>query len=306
MAWNEIRDNVIGAPLEVIGAEEVARRLNGAQQSVADLEPESYYAKGGWVKDGIIDIIEKEMAAKFPSHDLPDFNDYAYPTGILAYSYLAASVPFKYPFRQLDDGLTFTDSRGIEAQVSGFGLWEAWLSECRRMREQMEIVYLLPVDPNYPYEPKEYAIDLCRNSKPYQIVIAAIEPTASLAEAIAHIEHGAEQFRRRYYYDYAREFGETDELRVPEMFWRLDHRLEELIGKGLGNVGLPIVDAWQKIEFRLDRSGAMVESDALVFPAAVPRRFVLDKPFLIYMKKRDAEQPFFVMWVDNAELLARK
>ncbi|HNS19964.1 MAG TPA: hypothetical protein PKH24_05670 [Sedimentisphaerales bacterium] len=29
-------------------------------------------------------------------------------------------------------------------------------------------------------------------------------------------------------------------------------------------------------------------------------------PVLVYMQKRDAEQPFFVMWVDNAELLTRR
>jgi hypothetical protein len=33
---------------------------------------------------------------------------------------------------------------------------------------------------------------------------------------------------------------------------------------------------------------------------------VFDRPFLVYMQKRGAEQPFFVMWVDNAELLVRR
>ncbi len=32
----------------------------------------------------------------------------------------------------------------------------------------------------------------------------------------------------------------------------------------------------------------------------------MESPFLVYMQKRDAEQPFFVMWVDNAELLTRQ
>jgi hypothetical protein len=304
LTWNEIRDDVIGAPLDVIGAEEVAKRLNDAPQSAADLEPDFYYAAGGWIKDGIIDQIEREMAAKFPSYELPDFNDY--PDGILAYSYLLANVPFEHPFRQLDEGLTFTDSRGTETQVSGFGLWEAWLSKYRALREQMEIVYFLPEDPNYAHNPKEYAIDLCRHSKPYHVVIAAIEPKASLAEAVAHIERGAERFKQRYYYERASAFGETDELRVPEMFWRIDHRFSELLGKGVRNVGMPIVEARQIIEFRLDRSGVMFESEARFGIASSPRYFVFDGPFLIYMKKRNADQPFFVMWVDNAELLTPK
>jgi hypothetical protein len=36
-----------------------------------------------------------------------------------------------------------------------------------------------------------------------------------------------------------------------------------------------------------------------------PRLFVLDRPFLLYLKKPNAKWPFFAMWVDNAELLRR-
>ena len=35
-----------------------------------------------------------------------------------------------------------------------------------------------------------------------------------------------------------------------------------------------------------------------------PRYLYFDRPFLIYVKRRQPNvQPFFVMWVDNAELL---
>ena len=33
--------------------------------------------------------------------------------------------------------------------------------------------------------------------------------------------------------------------------------------------------------------------------------FVCDHPFLIVVKKQGAKRPFFVMWVDNAELLCK-
>ncbi|MBN1361660.1 MAG: hypothetical protein JW993_13770 [Sedimentisphaerales bacterium] len=306
LAWNEIRDNVIGAPLQVLGAEEVARRLNEAQQSVADLEPDSYYAKGGWIEDGIIDTIEKEMAARFPSHELPDFNDCNDPAGILAYSYLVANVPFKYPFRQLDDGLTFADSQGTETQVGGFGLWEGFMSQYKEMREQIEVLYLRSEDPNYPWPAKEYALDLCRHSRPYQVVVAMVEPKDSLGETLAYIEHGITEFERWAYYKWVRFLREGQELRVPEMFWRIDHRYTDLIGKVVANMGMPIVEARQAIEFRLDRSGAMLESEALIAMSAAGENFLFDRPFLVYMKKRGADQPFFVMWVDNAELLTRQ
>lgn len=296
---------MIGAPLEVIGAEEVAARLNAAEQLTADLEPASFYAAGGRGEEGIVERIEREMAAKFPSHALPDFNDYPLgPRDILAYSYLKANVPFKYPYRQLDEGLTFIDSHSVKTQVAGFGLWEAHRPQYRNIREQVEILYCRAPE-RHPWELQEYALDLCRHSEPYQVVVAVVEPSASLAETLDYIRLQTEQFSRRDDYETARRFSEVDILRVPEMFWRIDHRFRELIGKVVANAepANPIVEALQTIEFRLDRSGAMLESQAVTVLAAIPRTFAFDRPFLVYMKKRGAQHPFFVMWVDNAELL---
>jgi hypothetical protein len=101
-------------------------------------------------------------------------------------------------------------------------------------------------------------------------------------------------------------FGRGDVLEVPETVWKIDHRLLELIDKVLANVGGPIKDAMQILEFRLARSGAEVESEALIAAASAPLRLVFDRPFLIYMQEQGADQPFFAMWVDNAELLVRR
>ena len=38
----------------------------------------------------------------------------------------------------------------------------------------------------------------------------------------------------------------------------------------------------------------------------MPVRYHFNQPFLIVLQKREAKYPFFVMWADNAELLARK
>jgi hypothetical protein len=34
-----------------------------------------------------------------------------------------------------------------------------------------------------------------------------------------------------------------------------------------------------------------------------PRHLIFNKPFLILMKRADAPQPYFAMWVGNASLL---
>lgn len=304
LAWNEIRDKVIGAPLEVAGAEEVAARLNAAQESDSDLESKSYYVAGGWTKDDICDKIRKDMAAKFPVQVLPDLG--ARGDGILAYSYLTASVPFKYPFRQLTKGLAFTDSAGVEARVAGFGLWEAHRPQYEKIREQVEVLYAKYRDRRRSWELEEYALDLCKYSEPYQVVVAMVAPRGSLAETLEYIRLRTEEFHRQTDSETVRHLEKQDQVQVPQMFWKIDHCFHELIGRVVGNVDLPIVEAKQTMEFRLDRSGATLESAVMVMLAASPRYFTFDRPFLVYLQKRGAEHPFFVMWVDNAELLTRK
>jgi hypothetical protein len=308
LAWNKVKDDVIGEPVQVVGAEELAARLNTAKQSASDIKPESFYAAAGRVKQGIVDKIKKEMADKFPSHKVPEF-DINIPEAILAYSYLIANVPFKYPYRQVRDDFIFTDSNGVETNVIAFGVW-GYGRRYDNMREQAEILYLYE-DFNEPpsnHYAEEFAIDLCRHSKPYQMVAAMVEPKDSLSETLEYIFSKAEDFKNNSQNNNEFFLDDTDVFVVPEMFWEIDHRFEELINKIVANAdpAMPIVEARQGIKFRLDRCGAMLESEAVFAIAAIPRYFRFDRPFLVYMKKRDCEQPFFVMWVDNAELLSKK
>jgi hypothetical protein len=310
LAWNRMKDDVINAPVEVVGAGELAARLNKAKQSEADMESDSFYAAAGRVKEGIINKIQKEMTEKFPSHSVPDFNDIAgFPIGILAYSYLTVNVPFKYPFRQFRDEFAFTDSQGIETDVGAFGVWGR-NSVYDKMRQQVEILYYYENRDGSERDSriKEFAVDLCRHSNPYQVVAAVVEPKASLDQTLDYIRGKITDSRQEKNYEQTKFLDYTDILKVPEMFWEIEHDFDELVGKIVANANhtMPIIKAKQGMKFKLDRCGAMLESEATIMVAAIPRYFIFNRPFLIYLKKRDCEQPFFVMWVDNAELLNRK
>ena len=304
LAWNELRDKTVKAPLHVVGAEEVAGRLNAARQSSSDLDLKSYYAAGGWIKDGIVGKIKKDMAAKFPSHVLPDFNDYD--GGLLAYSYLTANVPFKYPFRQMDNGLTFCDSQGAKIVVEAFGLSEIDESSYQKMREQVAVLYSRRSDKPNRWEFTEYILDLCQRSQPYAVIVAMVEAKGSLADTLEYVRVQTRKSENAGPSAKIQALGRNDILKVPEMIWRIDHRFSELTGKKVANVDMPIVEALQTTIFRLDRHGAVLKSEAHLAVKSLPEEFLFNRPFLVYMQKRGAEHPFFVMWVDNAELLVRR
>jgi hypothetical protein len=89
------------------------------------------------------------------------------------------------------------------------------------------------------------------------------------------------------------------------MHWKITHRFKELEGtdKRFLNPSLNgqyLDTALQTIQFRLDRSGAELSSQSKAYVKPGASFFHCNRPFLLILKKRDANQPCFVMWVDNA------
>ncbi len=317
VAWNHLKDDVIKAPVRVANAEEIADRLNRAPQSEADLPEGSYYATAGFVSDGIVETIQEEMAGRFPSAAKPTFEGLL-PDAIVAYAYLTAGVKFTIPFFDSDEPLMFQDSTGAEVTVSSFGIRPEDHDAYRRLREQAKVLYVRHHESREQYEkateerghvppPAEFAIDPCKDSSPNQIVLARIEPKASLAETLVDLQEKIGEYVSEGSFD---RLIVSDVLLIPNSHWKIDHHFAELEGadKLLLNPGFElywIERARQAIDFKLDRSGAELISETKVMAEAMPRYFLFDRPFLIYLKKRGAEHPFFVMWVDNAELLCK-
>src|SRR5262249_10353266 len=133
--------------------------------------------------------------------------------------------------------------------------------------------------------PTIYALDLCKDSQPNQIVLACLPRGATLADTlIDHQKLMNTKPLENYWED--RRFRRDDELRVPNMHWRIRHDFAELLQHSFLNdpiKGLWIDTAVQYIEFSLDRSGAELWSESAIHGKGGPREFFFDKPFLLYV-----------------------
>ncbi len=302
LAWNELRDKVIGEPVRVSEAQEIADRLNQAQEDASDLPADSFYVASGWADKGIVGEIQRQMAKKFPHATIPDFSQVGH--DLILFAYLTGRVRFTIPYLINDKPFNFKSSEGQDYAVISFGIRESDMSAQDHLRRQIEVLYV----PGYhelaeERAQNEYVLDLCKESKPNQLVLARVDFKGSLAQTMSHVSKLIEK-------QHAPEFGVNDVLLVPELGFKIQHEFQELEGQkktclNQGFLSIHIAKAIQAIDFRLDRSGASIESSALAQMRSTPHQFVFNSPFLIYMKKRGAERPFFVMWVDNAELLTR-
>jgi hypothetical protein len=66
---------------------------------------------------------------------------------------------------------------------------------------------------------------------------------------------------------------------------------------------------FENINFELDEEGAKVESQAVIgaergaMPKKTGRYFYLDKPFWVIMKREDSAHPYFLLGVNNAQIM---
>ena len=318
VAWDKFKEDIIGEPVRPIGAEELADRLNRGKFPLENLEAESFYATAGFVENQTIEEIQNEMAKRFPSEPTPVFDQLyrTLPKASVAYAYLSVDVGFKYPFYKHNQAFAFEDSKGTRTDVMSFCAHaEGWEPDLQHVREQVEILY-------YKYgkqrSTEEFAVDLCKHTYPYQVVLARMPRRIPLGEAVKELEENISEFKRNPDYGALRKLRPIDRLIVPDVLYKLMHHFTELENQRLGNPRWPgywISEARQMVDFALSRTGVVLKSQAVIHIIGAastrprieePRYFYFNRPFLIYVKKRGTDySPFFVMWVDNVELMKK-
>jgi hypothetical protein len=310
-SWKELID-FVGEPIALSGDPPMAQSLNEAPDPRPVIPEESLYVLAGRGADGAVEQMRREMAAKFPNASLsilPAIDD----SGITAYAYLEADVPFGIPYFQHNAPLAFNESNGAAVNVTSFGIRKKDHDAYVKLRGQAHVIPVVegPADPERPYRPRpalEYALDLDVTSYPSQVIVAKVSPEPSLQRTVEKVEAKAKEAEARVKNEGYSKLGLDDTVFVPDVVFRIAHHFAELEGRMPANAKLenvPLMEALQVVQFRLTRSGAELRSEAaqLYRSAALPQDYIFDGPFLIYMKKRGADRPYFAMWVDNAELL---
>jgi prepilin-type processing-associated H-X9-DG protein len=314
MAWDKFKQDIIGEPIQVPAAQELADRLNRSPFPTGSIEDESYYAVAGAVKSGLIEQIQKEMKRRFPSEPVPVFDSRyrTLPAVMLAYAYLTVGIEFERPFYGNPNAFDFLDSAGARTSVTTFRAQTGARDErVDRVREQVEVLYY---DDGQPTGGTEFAVDLSNETGPYQVVLACLPRSNTLGEAAKVLQSKIAGFRNGPDYEVLRKFQPADILIVPDIAYKLTHHFDELLNKHFGNHRWReyfFFEALQKIDFTLSRTGVVLKSEArLAATRGVsrdeqkPRHFRFDRPFLICVQKREPNAtPFFLMWVDNAELM---
>lgn len=302
-SWKTLASDLAKQPPAVDGNPAIVSFLNNAADPKPHIPAANLYTASGWNNKGVTDQIVAALAARFPGKTPPSFPGIL-PDSFVAYAYLDANVTFAMPYFQNAEPLVFSNSTGRATRLSSFGIRPKDDYAYFKLRQQ-PLVLFATTGTNDHFTLDEFAVDLDARSTPSQIVLAVVKPMPTLHQTLAYVEgkiNAAALKGKR------EGLGPNDVLLVPDIAWNISHRFKELEGRSFTNSALRgqrIDVAQQDISFRLSRSGAELKSEAKQYMAPVPSYYVFTRPFLLYMKQRGARLPYFVMWVDNEELLTR-
>lgn len=291
MAWNELRDNMIKQDIKLNGEDKLSNELNKKTFTKENINENSYLAMVGYNKDGIVEKVNKELKDKFGEEgtwqvesNLQNHDD------ILAYTFLEKKLDFEYSFEKIDN-LEFNGTN-----VSGFGISDIKNSESRsRLSEQVKVLYYDNED--------DFIISLKGKTDNDELILAKVPQSDTLSNTLNYaLSKSSDEMS----------FSSNGTLKIPRLGFDIKKNFKDLENKKLINKSFQdyqITQALQRIKFSLTENGAALKSKAgisvtkSVGEFKEPKNLIFNKPFLLYMKEKGQKKPYFVMWIENTELM---
>ncbi|GAB7028382.1 serpin family protein [Geotalea toluenoxydans] len=306
MAWNSMRDEIIKGDIILENDGLLAKRLNRQSLDKNDLSRGSYVAVAGELTKELVSQTKNQLNEKFGDNATRDFNIPKFgDTGrqLVAYAFLYKNLEFPFEFEKLDQPITYAAS-GQEAQVKGFGV-SSFSSSKRQHQKLSNQVAIF----DYKNE-NNFIISLRTKLDDDQVILAKITPKSNLLQTYTEVMDRIRQIEASLLRD-------EETIRVPIINFEMIRNFSELENKRIMNKGWEgwyLAKAIQDVKFKLDEKGAVLKSSGFLsamkeeVPPSMekPRKFIFDKPFLILLKQKTGNYPYFAMWVSDPELFIRQ
>jgi hypothetical protein len=299
LAWNEA-ERLVGEKLRFTTPSAAADLLNAGLFNRADLAPDSYVAVADFERNNVEDEIRAALERTFHGAASPELippkPEHPGPDDFVAYAYLYKNLAFAVPF---EDQSLFLPDQTEKDGYKAFGLPE---HPADKMLKQIELL-------DYKSD-NNFIVRLKTLSPDDELILAKISaPLATLQETIkATLARMASQP--------AQALASRDEFQMPKLNFDLRRNFKELEGLVLQpsttakiKGPLTVSEVKQLVRFQLNEKGAVLKSEATMVmtmsAAGGPphRNLIFDPPFLILMKRKTSDQPYFALWIGNTTLL---
>ena len=291
IAWNKIRDDIINQPIKLEQTVAWVEYLNDAPKNTS-IGEKYITALAGFGKDNISSRITNELKRKF---DMAiDLNYTLNSTDILSFAYLKKNIEFYSPLAE-DFGREKLIFNGSDT-VDFFGLKHGWANPTYKSNLRIH---------DYLNE-NDFIFQIGTKSGLDEVYFAKIQPESTLIKTY-------EKVISRVGKNNLELLGGQEQVRIPYVKLNLTKEFEKVRNAKLANTDFQtyfIGHAVQIIDFDLNETGILLESMADIYMLEAmsetePRKLIFDRPFLIILKEKKADLPYFLMWVDNAEFMRK-
>lgn len=301
LAWNELMDYA-GGEIEFIGEEtssETLENLNKQNFTKDMISEENYYIK---VEEkptpSLKDDILKDLENKFGNKDSKILDNLSFENinGIAIYTMIQKQFEFLKEFDKLKEGIFF-ENNDSTTKVRYFGIDD---ESKKSLYDNVEIMYY---DEKSAWEINEFAVKL-KTKENDEIILYRTDKTDSFEKLYQDVLELDKS------YEGSEEFSGYDVLKIPYINLNFDISYDELCGKEIKNLNGEYIDtAVQNITFSLNPKGGFLQSEAAIItdsmsaPATMARLFNYTRPFIMFIKEKEAEKPYFAVRINNTEFL---
>ncbi len=287
LAWSDLSQNIIKDKILLSSPDPIVQtmvsKFNTPVVSTLDLDEPSYYIKSGYGQ-GTVDAINRESRAKFPGKSFSDLDLKLANEDIIAYAYFLKQVEYLTAFSKQNLNFQGQPVKGFYAKNDG----------------ERNNINVLSYDND-----NKFIISLRLKDSSDQLILAKGYDMSSPKDVVDALRQS--QFNQGH-------FGNNDIFQAPKLTLSATRNYTELINKFFNNKGFEkyfIKYMFENIKFDMDEKGARVENEAVIvavksaMPGSKPkvRRFILDKPYWVIMKRTSSPNPYFLLGVSNTELM---
>jgi len=194
---------------------------------------------------------------------------------------IAAALEEKFGGAARPDLLPRNSGMSFAGQnVQTFGINQLLSEEENEVRAARQVLV-------YDYrDENDFIVELKTRSEPDRLILAKVVPAATLEQTVRMVQArlGAAP---------PKAMVRRSNLRIPVLDFDIMKRYAGLLDRGWG---------LQQVRFKLDETGAILKSQG-IGATARSQDLIFDRPFLVMLQRVGAANPYFALWVANAELL---
>ena len=284
LVWNDFMDKIVHNNIRFReGTPIIVQELNRQDFKENQLSEKSYYKMAGKVKKNTKKQITKAIKKKFnETSDLLDKLDLTARNDMLIiYAMLKKDFMFTQAFDKLGKSKFGKDQ---EAEFFGIAPWSD-----NSLNSGVEVLFY--------NSPEDFAVKLLTKDND-EVYLYKNDSNKTFNYLYADMNKKTSTFEG------SREFSDIDELKVPNLSFFEEKSFDEITGKRIMGTNLVINQAMETVKFNMNYKGVELKSEAAmtvmkmsVMEDLRPRAFNFDDTFVIFLKEKGKDTPYFALRV---------